>query len=109
MRTFLLPKYFTAEELKRVGCTDCESHSLWKVVGGNFGEEVEGADVAIPTGSERNHEEDEIVERGEASSKMTRRRASFRNETGGDNFEMQRLGSRNRAVSRRSTSRGGRS
>ncbi|KAK3172432.1 hypothetical protein OEA41_005754 [Lepraria neglecta] len=108
VRTFLLPKYFTAEELSVLDAPTASPFTM-ESVGGNFGEEVEGADVAIPTGSERKHEEDEIVERGEASSKMTRRRASFRNETGGDNFEMQRLGSRNRGVSQRSTSRGGRS
>ncbi|KAL2051246.1 hypothetical protein ABVK25_008495 [Lepraria finkii] len=108
MRTFLLPKVFTAEELSVLDAPTASPFTM-ESVGGNFGEDVEGAEVAIPMASEREHEEDEIVERGEASSKMTRRRASFRNETGGDNFEMQRLGSRNRAVSRRSTSRAGRS
>ena len=70
-------------------------------VGGNFGEEVDvdGTVVPSPADVERKEEEDERVERGEAT---VRRRASSRKEGGqGEQIEMQRM-------TRRSLSRRGR-
>ena len=100
VRTFLLPKYFTSEEL---GVLDAPTASPFTMesVGGNFGEEVDmdGTVVPSPAGVEAKEEEDEIVERGEAA---VRRRASFKKEGGqGERIEMQ-------MVPRRSSSRRGR-
>ena len=100
VRTFLLPKYFTNEEL---GVLDAPTASPFTMesVGGNFGEEVDmdGTVVPSPAGVDAKEEEDEIVERGEAA---VRRRASFKKEGGqGERIELQR-------VTRRSSSRRGR-
>jgi hypothetical protein len=108
VRTFLLPKYFTAEELSVLDAPTASPFTM-ESVGGNFGENVDVGNDSTPTLDGGNGEEDEIVERGEANSKMTRRRTSFRNKTRDDAFEMQRLGSRSREIRRRSTSRHGRS
>ena len=99
VRTFLLPKYFTNEEL---GVLDAPTASPFTMesVGGNFGEEIDidGTVVPSPAGVETKEEEDEIVERGEAA---VRRRASFKESGQGERIEMQR-------VTRRSSSRRGR-
>lgn len=100
VRTFLLPKYFTNEEL---GVLDAPTASPFTMesVGGNFGEEVDMDGTVVPSsaGVEAKEEEDEIVERGEAA---VRRRASLRKESGqGERIEMQRM-------TRRSSSRRGR-
>ena len=99
VRTFLLPKYFTSEELEVLDAPTASPFTM-ESVGGNFGEEVDvdGIVVPSPVGAERK-EEDEIVERGEAAA---RRKASFRKESGqGERLEMQRM-------TRRSSSRRGR-
>ena len=104
VRTFLLPKYFTAEELSALDAPTASPFTM-ESVGGNFGEVVDIGGITIPTaGNERKKEDDEIVERGEASNTMTLRRGSSRNVEGGDGIEMQRLGSGNGRASRRSTS-----
>ena len=108
VRTFLLPKYFTAEELSVLDAPTASPFTM-ESVGGNFGENVDVGNGSTPTLDGGKAEEDEIVERGEASSKMIRRRTSFQNETRDEAFEMQRLGSRSREIHRRSTSRHGRS
>lgn len=116
VRTFLLPKYFTKEELSILDAPTASPFTM-ESVGGNFGEDFDpspnGADLienAEPTGRLG---ENDSIERGEAGKESTdvHRRTSFRedgNNVGNEIFEMQppRLGTR--GVSYRSQSRGNR-
>ena len=98
VRIFLLPKYFTSEELAALDAPTASPFTM-ESVGGNFGEEVDVDGTALPSPAEveRKEEEDEIVERGEAA---IRRRASFRKEGGqGERIEMHRM--TGRSLSRR--------
>ena len=100
VRIFLLPKYFTSEELAALDAPTASPFTM-ESVGGNFREEVDvdGTVVPSPAEVERKEEEDEIVERGEAA---VRRGATFRREDGqGERIEMHRM-------TRRSLSRRGR-
>lgn len=112
VRTFLLPKYFTVEELSLLDAPTASPFTM-ESVGGNFGEKVEEAVVGgDPATLNDRHVENDFVERGEAGQNTTHRRTSFRSESpraDGEVYEMRKMRSGSRGMSRRSTSRGGRS
>ncbi|MCJ1244116.1 hypothetical protein MMC30_001314 [Trapelia coarctata] len=122
VRTFLLPKYFTAEELSLLDAPTASPFTM-ESVGGNFGEIVDLPPAIAPPESDNDPEmedtldENDLVERGEASTgrrslRDFRRRTSFRNEAEcaeGESIEMHRPVTANneRPRSRRRPSRAG--
>lgn len=104
VRTFLMPRYFTKEELSILDAPTASPFTM-ESVGGNFGEDVDPSpnstdliENAEPAGRSG---EDDSTERGEARMRSTdvHRRTSFRedgNNGGTESFEMQppRLGTR---------------
>ncbi len=114
VRTFLLPKYFTREELSILDAPTASPFTM-ESVGGNFGEDVDpppaSADQTDNAEAAGRSSDDDSIERGEArkGSNDVHRRASFRehgSNLGNESFEMQppRLGTR--GVSYRSRDRG---
>ena len=112
VRTFLLPKYFTVEELSLLDAPTASPFTM-ESVGGNFGEKIEEAVVGgVPATLNDMHVENDFVERGEAGQNTTHRRTSFRSESprvDREIYEMRKLGSGSRGMRRRSSSRGGKS
>lgn len=116
VRTFLLPKYFTRDEL---GILDAPTASPFTMesVGGNFGEDVDNLHVGTsgtdgPKLSDRLNVEDS-TERGEADSNQPgmRRRSSYqsgRDDINGESHELQQMHGRSRGLSHRSRSRSSR-
>lgn len=113
VRTFLMPKYFTKEELSLLDAPTASPFTM-ESVGGNFGEDsaqqIEKAEIA------RNYNGDDSVERGEASNVNddVHRRTSFRedgnsNDMANESFETQPLGLGSRGLSYRSQGVGDRS
>ncbi|KAL8985120.1 MAG: hypothetical protein Q9205_001103 [Flavoplaca limonia] len=102
VRTFLLPKYFTRDELSILDAPTASPFTM-ESVGGNYGEEVDNLHGAT-SNNERPESsvrlgEDDSTERGEAAGELKlndfHQRSSFRGESngmGGDDYE-QRLGS----------------
>ncbi|MCJ1389555.1 hypothetical protein MMC18_002412 [Xylographa bjoerkii] len=103
VRTFLLPKYFTQEELSILDAPTASPFTM-ESVGGNFDEDQRSLPVVAGTGADSDNvsamntfEDTDSVERGEASDARLRakdlhRRASFRSDTGVGNdvgIEMQ--------------------
>ena len=115
VRTFLLPKWFTAEELRLLDAPTASPFTMISV-GGNHGEEEEeedpqptpgpsGEDTAIPSRDEMESENTpigDLAERGEipiaGGGSGTRRRTSRVIEDG--NIEMQSMGINRRSASR---------
>jgi boron transporter len=116
VRTFLLPKWFTAEELRLLDAPTASPFTMISV-GGNHGEEEEeeedpqptpgpsGEDTAIPSRDEIESDNmpiGDLAERGEivrtGGISGTRRRASRVIEDG--NIEMQSMGINRRSASR---------
>ncbi|KAL9027506.1 MAG: hypothetical protein Q9196_003976 [Gyalolechia fulgens] len=116
VRTFLLPKYFTREEL---GILDAPTASPFTMesVGGNFGEDVDGLQVGTggtngPISSDRLDVED-WTERGEAAGDQPRmrRRSSYqsrRDDIQEESHELQQMHGSRGALSHRSGSRSSR-
>lgn len=117
VRTFLLPKWFTTEELRILDAPTASPFTMISV-GGNFGEDSEDnlhpahgqSDEESTTPSSKVSETNglpigDLIERGEASrvegGSGTRRRPSRVVEDG--NIEMQSMGMSRRSVSRPST------
>ena len=105
VRTFLLPKYFTAEELSVLDAPTASPFTM-ESVGGNFGEDVN----ALPTEVHPQHDKKESnsIERGEATIQILPRRMSSEDEIApvrDDDVEMRNLSPRNQALSRRGRSR----
>ena len=120
VRTFMLPKYFTHEELSLLDAPTASPFTM-ESVGGNFGEAVntqsEG-DLGLHTGHTNSSvavDDTDVVERGEAINsnshvdvKDFHRRTSFRDDDRsprGESIELQRPGMGKRGLSRRSSSR----
>ncbi|KAL9100114.1 MAG: hypothetical protein Q9163_004475 [Psora crenata] len=108
VRTFLMPRYFTAEELSLLDAPTASPFTM-ESVGGNYGEVVNTLPLgAMPV---EGHQETDSVERGEAFDQNLPVGGSCRDEIAplahGEGIEMQNLGSRNRGLSHRSPSRDG--
>lgn len=125
VRTFLLPRYFTQEELSILDAPTASPFTM-ESVGGNFGEDVSemstpvgGVHGGSATGSREGADEffaagvddtSDSLERGEAlsqSKSMSYRRTSFRDDetnrdrgARGESIEMQRPGMSRRGKSR---------
>lgn len=108
-RTFILPKYFTAEELRFLDAPTASPFTMISV-GGNFGEDVDsGEETAVQSGNEgvlvgdgEGDSDEGAAERGEGM----KRRESWRGEgesgrLRAESFEMQ-TGMSRRSVSRQS-------
>ena len=114
VRSFMLPKYFTTEELALLDAPTASPFTM-ESVGGNFGE----AGAASHNGtsqndnvSDRRGSEEESIERGEVTqgSDDTHRRASFRGNSSSrraGSHEMQPTRPGNQDLSHTSQSRGG--
>ena len=124
-RTFVLPRWFTDEELRLLDAPTASPFTMISV-GGNFGESVDdldpdgtgrsGEETAVQSGSsdgilvgDTAEESDEAAaERGEGPGATMKRRESWRGDgrsgTAGqlESFEMQRPGMSRRSVSRQS-------
>lgn len=131
-RTFVLPKWFSDEELRLLDAPTASPFTMISV-GGNFGESLEnvgggqrsGEDTAVPSGSEgmlvggsgdgEGDSDEGAAERGEGPGTGVKRRESWnRGEgrsgrwdgrgggNGGESFEMRRPGISRRSVSRQS-------
>jgi hypothetical protein len=127
-RTFVLPKWFTDEELRLLDAPTASPFTMISV-GGNFGESLEdvrvggqsGEDTAVPSGSEgmlvggnegEGDSDEGAAERGEFPGVGMKRRESWRGEgrsgrwdsraSRGESFEMRRPGISRRSVSRQS-------
>ena len=110
VRTFLLPKYFTADELALLDAPTASPFTM-ESVGGNFGHADAYSSSSSTTASKRASEHGDCVERGEALNADPGPRTSSGIDdicTPGEMIPMQNLGSRNRGLSRRRSSRGGR-
>lgn len=114
VRTFLLPKYFTSEELSILDAPTASPFTM-ESVGGNFGEETHSLHDASdgmerPLSSDRLEEHDS-TERGESGMLTTRdvhRRSSFvspNNGAIGDSYELEQQQRGSGALSLRSQSR----
>ncbi|KAI4262478.1 MAG: hypothetical protein L6R42_002349 [Xanthoria sp. 1 TBL-2021] len=101
VRTFLLPKYFTREELSILDAPTASPFTM-ESVGGNYGEEVSdlhgATNVNERPGSSERRDEDDSTERGEAAGKSA----------GGDNYELQQQQRGGEGLSHRSQSRSAR-
>ena len=114
VRTFLLPKWFTAEELRILDAPTASPFTMISV-GGNYGEEQEddlladgghlGEETAAPSSKDSDSDDmpvSDLVERGEApgagSRIGARRRASWVVED--ERIEMRAMGMNRRSVSR---------
>lgn len=101
VRTFLLPKYFTREELSILDAPTASPFTM-ESVGGNYGEEVSdlhgGTNGNERPGSSERRYEDDSTERGEAAGKSA----------GGDNYELQQQQRVGEGLSHRSQSRSAR-
>lgn len=117
VRTFLMPKYFTQEELAILDAPTASPFTM-ESVGGNFGEDVDslpggGNGMDRPKSSER-LEEDDSTERGEAGNQkpgVLRRRSSYqsgRDGINGESYELQEQHKGSEGLSRRSRSRNAR-
>ena len=114
VRTFLLPKYFTKEELSLLDAPTASPFTM-ESVGGNFGEDVDPSPDSEIAEVARKNNGDDSIERGEArqgNNPDLHRRTSFR-EDGSNNmvnesFEMQPPRSGVRGLSYRSQSLGDR-
>ncbi|MCJ1400973.1 hypothetical protein MMC11_004184 [Xylographa trunciseda] len=96
VRTLLLPKYFTQEELSILDAPTASPFTM-ESVGGNFGESQSGFSVSADMEADGNHanasdifENNDSVERGEArnprpTAKDIHRRTSFRGDAGVEN------------------------
>ncbi|KAL9612287.1 MAG: hypothetical protein Q9167_003110 [Letrouitia subvulpina] len=111
VRTFLLPRYFTQEELSILDAPTASPYTM-ESVGGNFGEDVNGSpSTEVP----EQIDEGDCTERGEAGDRKVgslRRRSSLGTAHNGLNdasYEMQQLRVGASGLSNRSRSRGGRS
>ncbi|KAL8673321.1 MAG: hypothetical protein Q9168_002245 [Polycauliona sp. 1 TL-2023] len=118
VRTFILPRYFTPEELSVLDAPTASPFTM-ESVGGNYGQE---ANVRGSTGgnerpgSSENLAEDDSTERGEAAGKFTagdlHQRSSFRGESNGglsgDKYELQQQHTGAGGLSHRSRSRSAR-
>ena len=118
VRAFLLPKYFTSEELSVLDAPTASPFTM-ESVGGNFGEDVGAAPISSNprphSDSVMEDDQADPVERGQAGRSRTgtlpRRRASFRakDDTGRDqDFQMQQLirDDAGQGLNHRSNSRG---
>ncbi|KAL8717951.1 MAG: hypothetical protein Q9225_004858 [Loekoesia sp. 1 TL-2023] len=116
VRTFLLPKYFTQEELAVLDAPTASPFTM-ESVGGNFGEDDGlpggGNGMDRPQSSER-LDVDDSTERGEAGGQkpgVLRRRSSYqsgRDEINGESYELQEQHKSSEGLSRRSHSRNAR-
>ncbi|KAL8759669.1 MAG: hypothetical protein Q9199_000630 [Rusavskia elegans] len=101
VRTFLLPKYFTREELSILDAPTASPFTM-ESVGGNYGEEVSdlhgGTNGNERPGSSERRDEDDSTERGEAAGRSA----------GGDNYELQQQQRGGEGLSHRSQSRSAR-
>ncbi|KAI4165252.1 MAG: hypothetical protein LQ342_001120 [Letrouitia transgressa] len=111
VRTFLLPRYFTEEELSILDAPTASPYTM-ESVGGNFGEDVDGSpSTEVP----EQIDEGDCTERGEAGNRKLgglRRRSSLgtdHNVPGDASYEMQQLRVGASRLSNRSRSRGDRS
>ncbi|KAL8995340.1 MAG: hypothetical protein Q9169_004915 [Polycauliona sp. 2 TL-2023] len=93
VRTFILPRYFTREELSILDAPTASRFTM-ESVGGNYGEEANvhgSANSNEQRGVSENLAEDDSTERGEAAGKLTvgdlHQRSSFRGESNGINGE----------------------
>ncbi|MCJ1284347.1 hypothetical protein MMC26_003678 [Xylographa opegraphella] len=98
IRTFLLPKYFTREELSILDGPAASPFTM-ESVGGNYEESESTTPVSEDMGTDSNYEEaidtfkkNDSIERGEAKNprlqaKDFHRRTSYRGDAGGDNGE----------------------
>ncbi|KAI4225801.1 MAG: hypothetical protein L6R36_003642 [Xanthoria steineri] len=98
VRTFLLPKYFTREELSILDAPTASPFTM-ESVGGNYGEQVSdlhgGTNANERAGSSERRDEDDSTERGEGPGKLA----------GGDNYELQQQQRGAGGLSHRSYSR----
>ena len=119
VRTFLMPRYFTKEELSLLDAPTASPFTM-ESVGGNFGEEVDASpDNAYQTDNAeiaRKNNGDDSVERGEASigHNDVHCGTSFRedgnsNNMANESFEMLAAGPGSRGLSHRCQGVGGRS
>ena len=119
VRTFLLPRYFTQEELSLLDAPTASPFTM-ESVGGNFGENIDptpaGSGVEADSSAvndAQSLDETDVAERGEVtpgnlSMKDFRRRTSFRSEGGdadGERIEMQRPVDGSASLGRRGRSR----
>ena len=115
VRTFLLPKYFTRDELSILDAPTASPFTM-ESVGGNYGEEVENLRAATSNndrpGSSVRIGEDYSTERGEAAFDLTlndfHQRSSFRGKSNGmgrDDYELQQQRLSSGGLSHRSRSR----
>ena len=109
-RTFLLPKYFTREELSLLDAPTASPFTM-ESVGGNFGEDVDPSPDGDVAEIARKKNGDDSIERGEArtGNDDLHRRTSFResgSNTANQRFEMQPVRSAGRGLSHRRQSLG---
>ncbi|KAL8699942.1 MAG: hypothetical protein Q9224_001197 [Gallowayella concinna] len=117
VRTFLLPKYFTSEELSILDAPTASPFTM-ESVGGNFGEDVdnlhEASDGRDRPRSSGRFDEPDSTERGESSRLSAgniHRRSSFgsgNSQAGGDSYELTHQHRGSEGLSRRSQSRSAR-
>jgi hypothetical protein len=115
VRTFLLPKWFTNEELRVLDAPTASPFTMISV-GGNFGEDDEvfgnegdGVETVVPSGSNTGSEGmlvGDLAERGEGVGEMRSESARGEGREGrwgvGEGIEMQKPGMSRRSVSRQS-------
>lgn len=123
VRTFVLPKWFTVQELSILDAPTASPFTMISV-GGNYGEEIDdqdtsgpmatsGEETAVPSGTvsppegvfaDRKDSDDALAERGEGLGVGIKRRESWKTEDRsgqfGDSIEMRQPGMSRRSVSR---------
>lgn len=118
VRTFLMPKYFTDEELSILDAPTASPFTM-ESVGGNFGEDVDALPVASRGNDRPNYPEGmdagDSIERGEAGTKgsgLLRRKSSHKGGNDAinrENYELQPQPGGAGGLSRRDRSRSARS